>query len=156
MALLALLIVRLAIIGDVWIGADRQYRTLAAAFDKVPYGAKLAVAAPANDVQAGGAPLLHFPTLAVLKRDAFVPTLFADPAQHPLRFTPEAATLATEVPPAILWQTIKDGSLPTLPGYDELMIVDPPRPLDTAKLPGRILFDAPRLLLIQLDAASKP
>ena len=118
--------------------------------DLVPEGGRLAVAAPSEAVRAGGMPLLHFPTLAVLRRDAFVPTLFADPAQQPIRFTDQAARLADEAPAARLWQDASAGKLPPLAGYDDLVIIDPPAALDTASLPGPVLFRAARLVMIGL------
>jgi hypothetical protein len=146
---------RLAVVGAVWVRADADYSALAPAIELVPEGGALAVAAPAEAIQAGGVPLLHFPVLAAARRDAFVATIFADPAQQPLRLTSEGARLAAEAPSDSLWRGVKDGSLPPLPGYDELAIVDPPRPIDSARLPGTIIFDSPRLILIRLPRAGE-
>src|SRR5262249_12785260 len=101
-------------------------------------------------VQAGGVPLFHFPTLAALDRDAFVDTIFADPRQQPLQFTPLAAGLADHPRPETLWPALAKSSLPALPGFTDLIVVDPPQGLDTAKLPGTVEFTAPRFLLIRL------
>jgi hypothetical protein len=149
--LFVLLAVRMTIVGAVWLKADRDYTALMPAFDQIGPGAAVAVAAPSGDVQAGGVPLLHFPTIAVIKRDAFVPTLFADRLQQPVTFSPAAETLSAEAPPAPLWRKLADGANLSLPGYDDLMIIDPPRPLDPAKLPGTIVFDAPRLVVVRLS-----
>jgi hypothetical protein len=150
-ALFALFAVRLAVIGNVWVQADRQYAALMPVFALIPQGGALAVATPARDVQAGGVPLLHFPALAAAQRDAFVPTLFADPAQQPLRLTPEGARLAAAPPPVALWQAAAGAGFPSLTGYNALMIIDPPTPLDRTHLPGKIVFEAPRLMLIDLS-----
>lgn len=151
-ALLLLFLIRMAVIGHVWLRADRQYEALLPAFDRIPNGATLAVAAPAAAVQAGGAPLLHFPTLAVIKRDAFVPTLFADKLQQPVHFTDAALKLASEAQPEMLWKSAAAGTLPRLSGYDYLMILDPPHPFERNTAPGAILFVSPRLILIRLTA----
>ena len=47
-------------------------------------------------------------------------------------------------------------ALPPLPGYDYLVIVDPPQTLDIAKLPGTVEFTAPRFLLIHLTESGVP
>jgi hypothetical protein len=153
--LLLLFAVRLSVVGTVWMRADRNYETLLPAFNLIPEGGALAVAAPSKDVQAGGEPLLHFPLLAVIRRDAFVPSLFADPLQQPVSLTPSAAKLAAEAIPAKLWDAIDKGITPQLPGYDDLMIIDPPSSLDPARLPGQILFAAPRLILIHLTPSAE-
>jgi hypothetical protein len=155
-ALLLLFVVRLGVVETVWVRADRDYATLFPAFATIPFGGTLAVAAPAEAVRAGGVPLLHFPTLATIGRDAFVATLFADPSQQPLAFTELGATLQSEINPAALWRELAQGSPPALAGYDRLMIVDPRRPLDPSELPGRILFDAPRLVVVDLSTHSGP
>ena len=147
-AILALLLVRMAVIETVWLRADRDYAALRPAFSQIAQGAAVAVAA--RTVQAGGVPLFHFPALAVLDRDAFVDTIFADPRQQPLELTDAAAGLATGHLPGDLWQAVADNRLPPLPGYDDLVIVDPPNSLDIGKLPGTVLFSAPRMLLIHL------
>jgi hypothetical protein len=155
-ALAGLFAVRMAVVMDFWLKADRQYATLLPSFDQIAEGGALAIAAPASAVRAGGAPLLHFGTIAVIKRNAFAPTLFADPHQQPVQFTADAAILAAKAPPAQLWQELSQGSTPrdlasVLAGYDDLMIIDPPPALDLSKLPGAVVFSAPRLLLVRLD-----
>jgi hypothetical protein len=150
LALFALFAIRLGVVGVVWVDADRQYAALMPVFALIPQGGALAVATPADAVQAGGVPLLHFPTLAAVKRDAFVPTLFADPAQQPVRLTPEGIKLAAAAP-VLLWQAAAGAGFPSLTGYNALMIIDPPVPLDRTHVPGKIVFDAPRLMLIDLS-----
>jgi hypothetical protein len=155
LALLALFLLRMGIVGDAWLRADRDYAALMPAFAHIPDGAAIAVAAPPSDTQAGGVPLLHFPTLAVISRNGFVPTLFADPLQQPVHFSGAGLRLkAAAGDPEILWQKIMRGSPPPLPGYDVLMIIDPLRPLDRLQLPGPILFEAPRLVLIRLPSSA--
>jgi hypothetical protein len=150
LALLALLLVRMGVVETVWLKADRQYDALRPAFGHIAPGATVAVAAPAGAVQAGGAPLFHFPTLAALDRDAFVDTIFADPRQQPLRLTNLAAGLANRPRPETLWPALAKGTLPPLPGFTDLIVVDPPPGLDPARLPGTVEFKAPRFLLIHL------
>jgi hypothetical protein len=86
--------VRLGVVESVWLRADKVYTADLAVLDHLPRGAKLAVAYPAGEENAGSIPLLHLPTLAAARREAFVPTLFAEPAQQPLVLTPLARALA--------------------------------------------------------------
>jgi hypothetical protein len=155
-ALLALLLVRMGAIEAVWLKADRQYDALRPAFGRIAAGGTIAVAAPPSGVQAGGIPLFHFPTLAALDRDAFVNTIFADPRQQPLQFTPLAAGLADHPRPETLWPALAKGWLPPLPGFTDLIVVDPPRDLDLTKLGGTVEFTAPRFLLIHLTEPGAP
>jgi hypothetical protein len=145
-----LLVVRLLIVGGVWLRADRAYTELRAGLDLIAPGDTVALAAPARSVQAGGVPLLHFATLAVIDRDAFVPTLFADRLQQPVHLTKLGSQLAAEALPASLWQKLAEGGLPPLPDYADLIIVDPPQSLRTETLPGEILFKTPRMIVVQL------
>ncbi len=155
-ALIALLIVRMGIVETVWLSADREYESLRPALAHIARGATVAVAAPASGVQAGGVPLLHFPTLAALDRDAFVDTVFADPRQQPLQLTEAATSLAKHPRAETLWPALAEGVLPPLPGYDYLAVVDPPPMLDMSRIPGTVEFTAPRFLLIHLPEPGTP
>jgi hypothetical protein len=93
--------VRLGVVESVWLRADRTYTADLAVLDQLPKDAKLAVAYPAGEEHATAIPLLHLPALAAARREAFVPTVFAEPAQQPLILTPPAQALALlSVPPA--------------------------------------------------------
>jgi hypothetical protein len=149
-ALMALLLVRMGVIEAVWLKADRQYEALRPVLGHIALGATVAVAASADDVKAGGVPLYHFSALAALDRDAFVDTIFADPRQQPLQFTDLGVRLADHPRPETLWPALDRGTLPPLPGFTDLIVIDPPPGLDVAKLPGTVEFTAPRFLLIHL------
>ena len=72
-----LLVARMAVIEHVWLRADRVYSADLAGIDMLPRGAKLAVAYPASAVNFAPIPEVHLALLAVARREAFVPTLFA-------------------------------------------------------------------------------
>jgi hypothetical protein len=95
--------VRLGVVESVWLHADKAYTADLAVLDRLPKGAKLAVAYPAGEEHATAIPLLHLPTLAAARREAFVPTLFAEPAQQPLVLTPPAQALAQLSVPPLWW-----------------------------------------------------
>lgn len=149
----ALLLVRMAAIETVWLRADREYDALRPMFEKIAMGASVAVAAAATEVQAGGVPLYHFPTLAVIERHAFVDTIFADPRQQPLQLTDAVQPLVAKYLPDVLWKAVAEGDLPAMDGYDDIIVVDPPPGLDAGALAGAISFAAPRMLLIHLSHA---
>jgi len=153
---LVLLLVRMAVIEAVWLEADRAYAALSPMFDKIAPGATIAVAAPSREVEAGGIPVYHFPALAVIRRNAFVDTIFADPRQQPLQVTAPVYRLWADRAPGKLWDAAAKGALPALAAYDDLIIVDPPQDLDTAKLAGTVLFAAPRMIVLQLHVQPDP
>lgn len=103
-ALVALFVVRMAVIETVWRTAAETYRQDLAVLGQLPSGARVAVAAPASAVRVGAAPEYHFPVLAVLLRRAFVPTLFAFPTQQPVSLVPVWRELAVESDPDRVWR----------------------------------------------------
>jgi hypothetical protein len=105
----ALLAVRLGAIMVSWHHSDRIYASLLPVLDALPEGARLAVAAPPEGVHAAVTPLDHVPTLAIIRRDAFVPTLFTFPMQQPIRLTREFRHLAKSLPPSVLWSYFVSG-----------------------------------------------
>jgi hypothetical protein len=149
-AVLLLLLARTEVIVTMWNRADREYDSLRPALALIEPGATVAVASPVHSVQAGGIPLLHFPTLSIVTRNSFVSTLFADPLQQPVVLNGGFAKRVAEAEPGALWAKAVSGSFTGLADYDDLIILDPPASLDPAKLPGTILFEAPRLILLRL------
>jgi hypothetical protein len=128
---LVALVSRFAIIEAVWLSADRIYTADLAGLDSLPLGSKLAVAFPSDAVNASAIPALHLPTLAVARRAAFVPTLFAYPAQQPIVVKPSYERLAVATPPTLLWSAFVAGDIeaqhrawPALAGWDAIAFVD--------------------------------
>ena len=101
----ALLLVRMSLILSQWQVSDGIYRDYIAAIDKLPIGAKL-IAVTAYDFERSlpDTPLSEFAALAVIRRQAIVPILFAYPKDvaQSLRFTAEMQTLAAEMPEHII------------------------------------------------------
>jgi hypothetical protein len=127
----AVLIVRLGVIESVWREADRVYRADLAGIDLLSRGAKLAVAHPEGLFHVIPIPEVHLPTLAIARRDAFVPTLFAIPGQQPVMLKPALAVLAEAAQPQILWADLSADSAPnrahlpsSLRGYDFVVFTD--------------------------------
>ncbi len=103
-----LLTLRMAVVERVWRRADQIYAADLAAIDALPRGAKLAVACP-DAVHVVAVPQVHLAAMAVVRRAAFVPTLFAIPGQQPLELRPPWAALAAAAQPALLWAAFVGG-----------------------------------------------
>jgi hypothetical protein len=127
----AVFIARMAVIEAVWRHADTLYAADIAVIDTLPERAKLAVAYPSRDVNAGAIPQLHVATLAAARREAFVPTIFAYRTQQPVVLRPPYDTLAGRTSPAQLWAAFVDGdpgaraaAAPALRDYDFIVFAD--------------------------------
>jgi hypothetical protein len=129
-AALALFSVRLGVVTAVWRESDRLYASLLPALDELPAGSRVAVAYPPEALNSEATPLAHFPTLAVVRRDAFVPTLFAFATQQPVALRPEYRALADRLAPERLWAGLVAAAPPldeseraALGGYDYVAFV---------------------------------
>ncbi len=99
----SVVVLRVAVIELVWHRADLVYSADLAGIDMLPRGTRLAVAHPASAVNFVPIPEVHFAALAIARREAFVPTLFALPAQQPVVLRPPYAALAEAAQPERLW-----------------------------------------------------
>jgi hypothetical protein len=90
----ALLLVRIAVLELVWLEQDRALLSYREAIALLPRGARLfPVFLPSHVTYR-----TNFPCMAVIDRDAFVPSLFAYENQQPIRFSDEAKTLVSQAP----------------------------------------------------------
>jgi hypothetical protein len=99
----------LAVIEYVWLRSDRVYSADFTGIDMLPRGAKLAVAYPAGAVNFVPVPEVHLAVLAVARREAFVPTLFAYEGQQPIALEPPYDALANAATPPELWDVVLAG-----------------------------------------------
>ena len=106
----AMFAARIAVIERVWREADRVYTADFAVIDTLAKGAKLAVAYPPRDVNAGAIPELHVATLAAARREAFVPTVFAYATQQPIDLLPPYDRLAAATSPNWIWDGFVAGN----------------------------------------------
>ena len=158
--LLTLFAARMALVEQAWLRADRIYRPILAAFDRLPPGTRLAVASGPGAVGAGDLPLLHLPTYAIIAVDAFVPTEFTYAGQQPLSLTPEYADLAARSEPDALWAGLtgtdpagRAAALSVLGQYGALAIVDR-RPVPALALPCLTpLYELPQFRLYAVSGA---
>ena len=130
-----LLVVRLAVIEYVWLQADRVYAADLAGIDALPRGARLAVAYPASAINFAPIPEVHLALLAVARREAFVPTLFAYEGQQPVALRPPYTALADAATPQDFWAIVRGGRdiaetaglMRVLRQYDFVAVVGGPR-----------------------------
>jgi len=116
-ALIVLFVARMALIQVHWLHDSRIYQPWAEMLDRIPRGAKLALAFPPNAERMvpGKVPFVHFPLIEVARRDAFVPTLFALPTQQPVELQPAYRALAIDTRPERLWGAfVAPASAPTV------------------------------------------
>jgi hypothetical protein len=104
--------VRLGVIAASWLSSGRVYAEILPGIDSIPVGSCVAAAFDREGVNVQKTPLAHFPTIAVARRDAFVPTLFAYPTQQPIRLQPSARALADALSADDLWNAFVAGSPP--------------------------------------------
>jgi hypothetical protein len=159
-AALLLFLVRLGVVAANWQASDRIYASLLPAFDRLPAGDRLAVAYPPEALNSQPTPLVHLPTLAILRRDAFVPTLFAFPTQQPVLLQPRYRALADRLPPERLWSAFIGGGpaldateRAALAGYDHIVFVGRAAFIPPAAKPLVPVFAAPRFALFAVAAA---
>jgi hypothetical protein len=95
--------VRLGAIMLSWHASNAVYTRMLTVLDAISANNRVAVAYPPAELHATVTPFMHVPTLAIIRRDAFVPTLFASPAQQPVRLTPRFQRLADALTPTELW-----------------------------------------------------
>ncbi len=105
-AALFLFLVRMGVVAAEWHQSDLAYAELLPVLDQIPAGSRVAVANPTNAIKWAPTPLFHFPALAVVRRDAFVPILFAYPTQQPVALRPPYGELAGKLAPDDLWAAL--------------------------------------------------
>jgi hypothetical protein len=90
LVVIALFSGRMGLMTSHWVQAQGVYGSYLKAFEKIEPGGKLfsAFVYPGS-WKPFPLPLTHLPCLALIKRNAFVPTLFAYPSQQPVRLAPE-------------------------------------------------------------------
>ena len=95
----------MGVVAAEWRQSDRAYAELLPVLDTIPEGSRVAVATP-HAIKWAHTPLYHFPAWAVVRRDAFVPILFAYPTQQPIALRPLYGELAAKLTPARLWTAL--------------------------------------------------
>ena len=114
-AAFVLFALRLGVVAAMWQGSGALYADLLAGLDSLPVGAPVAVAFADAEVNVEATPLLHFPVLAIARRDAFVPTLFTYATQQPVAFTRVYGAIADQLSAGALWRFYVDGGAPLPP-----------------------------------------
>lgn len=158
-----LFLARLAVVALVWHDGGRLYDRLIPGLDKLPPGSCVAASFDGRGISVQKAPLTHFATLAVARRDAFVTTIFAYPDQQPIRLEPAARALADQLSAQGLWNVFVAGSGALAPpakaaltrcGYVAFAGVEPFALADKAGLDP--VFVTPRFQLYRIVSPAAP
>jgi hypothetical protein len=81
-----LFFVRMGVIAANWVQAQRVYQPILAAMEQLPKGARVAVLVGGDNFPyLANPPLDHVPNMAVITRDAYLNTLFAEPGKQILQ-----------------------------------------------------------------------
>jgi hypothetical protein len=81
-----LFFVRMGVIAVNWVQAQRVYQPILTAMDQLPKGARVAVLVGGDNFPyLANPPLDHVPNMAVITRNAYLNTLFAEPGKQVLR-----------------------------------------------------------------------
>lgn len=146
-----LFVLRMAVIAGVWNEADRVYGEYRAAFDHVPRGARLLSIVPAvGSVSLPSIPLFEIATVAVITREAFVPSLYAYPREpgQPLRVKRQFEPLVKQTPP----QKFRDQELAALRNSSSAEGINPFRP-DMVAAYDYVLLVHPRQFPISIPGS---
>jgi hypothetical protein len=121
---LGLFVVRLDVLQSHWRAFEKPFGEYMQALDKLPEGAKLFTAMADPDGSKSMSPMYHLSCMAVIRRSAFVPSLYAFPFAQPIALTPEYRSLARQTPgpdfigkAAPPWQALSGK-------YDYLLVMD--------------------------------
>lgn len=77
---------RMAVISVNWINAEKVYQPILASIEQLPHGARVAVICGGDNFPyLANPPLDHVPNMAVITRDAYLNTLFAEPGKQVLQ-----------------------------------------------------------------------
>ena len=105
-----LFLVRMMLIESVWSRAGPVYAANLEVLSHLPEGAKLAIASPWAILNVTDIPTVHFPTLAVKLRHAYVPTVFAFASQQPLEHTERSRKLMEWAAPDEIFAAFTEGN----------------------------------------------
>ncbi len=128
-AALVLFLAEIASVALSWHRSERVYAAILRVLDRLEPGSLVAVAFSPHAIHLGPTPILHMPALAVIRRDAFVTTLFNHPSQQPLRLRPPLPALTEVLRPDLVWGWLGGAGaidVAALRSMDALIAVDPP------------------------------
>ena len=160
----AMLVLRLGMAAASWQASGRLYADILPGLDALPEGSCLAVAYPGEEINVEATPLLHFPVLAIARREAFVPTLFTYASQQPVAFTADYRPMASDLSPDMLWSHFVLGVAPVEGLYAQALAkcdyiaFSGRRPFDLSVKAGLDpAFQSPRFQIYRLvHAGAKP
>ena len=98
-AFVVLLTARTGLVSRAWADTQAEYEDAEQAIAALPEGSRVFGYVITGEPRFGDRPPLdHIVTMAVIRKSAFVPSLFAFPGKHPLRLRPEYQEIAERTP----------------------------------------------------------
>lgn len=133
-AALVLFGARIAGVASEWMRADREFAEFRSASAVIPEGASLFPAQAGYGMSKDGMARYefaywHLPTLAVVDRAAFVPTLFTDPTKQPVGATPMRMAIDTPYGRPVNFDKLKQGISGDRPAGADKIVSHEPHPI---------------------------
>jgi hypothetical protein len=158
-ALAALFGVRMVVLSDRWLHAEKIFNEVAQALETVPAGSRLFAAWVPDPEHQFQSPGPHVAAIAVMKKDVFLPTMYAMPRGQPITFAERYLKLAREAPKPNEWMGDARTWQRILHDYDFVFIAGPERfkagpptaSLETHSGEGFILLRTRRLPAVSLS-----
>src|SRR5262249_6307767 len=105
---------------------------------------------------------VHLAAMAVVRREAFVPTVFASPGQQPLVLRPDWAAIAAAAQPPLLWAAVTGAGghppgLPALAPFEAIALVGraPVREPPGCRLPPLLTAPSFRIFAVRCGTAGR-
>ncbi len=165
--LVAMFVVRMGLLAQVWHSSDAVYATYFKAFDQMPRGAKLLGYTLHNDEKSlSEIPDLETPCMAIFLRDAFVPNLFTSPplSSESVAYTPAVEEVALKVKPNVILlphdierlhskpEEVRALFAPDLIAKFDFVLINHPEALPKGALPAELktVYRTPNFVLLSV------
>jgi hypothetical protein len=159
LAIFAVLVVtlfsgRMLVVGNHWQGAEALYKQMSSAMEQIPQGARLLAVSSRDPDRLYETPNPHMAATAVMRKDVFLPSMYAMPRGQLLTFTEKYLGLARNAPKpdewmgdAITWKQVEqDYDFILLTGIERLEVPPPNTLLPVFKSTGFQLYRTRRTL----------
>jgi hypothetical protein len=159
LAIFAVLVValfsgRMLVVGNHWQGAEALYKQMSSAMEQIPQGSRLLAVSSRDPDRLYETPNPHIAATAVIRKDVFLPSMYAMPRGQLLIFTEKYLGLARNAPKpdqwmgdAITWKQVEqDYDFILLTGIERLEVPPPNTLLPVFKSTGFQLYRTRRTL----------
>jgi hypothetical protein len=158
-----LFLVRMSVIGVNWVHAKRVYEPILSAIAQLPKGARVAVICGDNIFPyLGNPPLDHVANMAVISKDAYLNTLFAEPGKQILHVVYGSSTpFAVDPSQTFRMEKSEVGKANPFPDvplarFDYLLLINPAFFVRQYPAALREIYKREIVSLFKIDPAGKP